>query len=77
MLKIVWLGRGGLPHDIGGAPMFAPSGDTGVAKEYVVKRIWPHIRKTNIELSGFALMHLPSQNEVLRWRDEGHDAPAR
>ena len=56
--------------------MFAPSGETRVAKKYVVKRIWPQIRKANIELRGFALMHLPSQSEVLRWRDEGHDAPA-
>jgi hypothetical protein len=75
MLKIVWLVQDGLPHEIGGSPMFAPSGDAGVAKDYVAKLIWPQIHKANIGLTGFALIDLRSQDEVLRWRNEEHDAP--
>jgi hypothetical protein len=67
MFKIAWLGDGGNRRDIGGMPMFAPGPAATIAGEYVAKRIWPQIYRDNPELSGFALVDVPSLNEVFRW----------
>jgi hypothetical protein len=73
VFKIVWLRDSGQPHDIGGTPMFAPPPVPTIAGDYVVKRIWPQIHEDHPELSGFALLDVPSGDEVFRWRN-GHEA---
>jgi hypothetical protein len=75
VLKIIWLRDGGHPHEIGGSPLFAPGPVVEVAGEYVVKRVWPQIHRDHPEVSGFALVDLPSRDEVFRWKD-GHDVNA-
>jgi hypothetical protein len=75
VFKIIWLRDGGERHDIGGTPMFAPGPVVTVAGRYVADRIWPQIQRSHPELSGFALVDMPSQDEVFRWPAAPLDAP--
>ena len=50
--------------------MFAPPPVAAIAGDYVVKHIWPKVHEEHSEVTGFALVDLPSNQEVFLWKED-------